>query len=217
MVQLESYVHKYNSHRDEINQIIKEKNHRYSKIEENMSQYNWQCALESQKVLPRFWTPVLESNAIKITDEDELSNPALLITYLGTLERVIAKRKEQIEKVKNNIKWANIATLENGKVVDNWDHILDVSDIGILSKNIKKEKENQNNSTIFEFEKFYTPDKEKQLSVEYEKALAEKCVGCDYPDPINVQKEGCDFCPNREYVDGKCVLKKIPDQVRNDK
>ena len=73
----------------------------------------------------------------------------------------------------------------------------------LLLEYMKREKD------ALEFEKFYTPEKEKQLSEEYEKALAEKCVSCDTPDPLdNIPKEDCNQCPNREYVDGKCVLKK---------
>ena len=80
------------------------------------------------------------------------------------------------------------------------------NNLHLVFGNIKKEKEGH--AAIFEFEKFYTPEKEKQLLAEYEKTLAEKCVGCDYPEPLDVQRDSCDLCPNREYVDGKCVLKK---------
>ena len=31
---------------------------------------------------------------------------------------------------------------------------------------------------------------------------------CDASEPITTTKENCDLCPNREYVDGKCILKK---------
>ena len=81
-----------------------------------------------------------------------------------------------------------------------------------LASNMRREKEN--NATIAEFEKFYTPDKEKQLLKEYEKAVSQRCVGCDYPEPLKISKIHCEECSNREYVDGKCILKK--DKIQNE-
>ena len=82
----------------------------------------------------------------------------------------------------------------------------------IRQENLKAEKENfQIEQKNFEIEKqfreYYTPEKTQQLIKEYKKVLAERCVGCDYPKPLSIFEDSCKECPNRAYVDGKCVLK----------
>lgn len=83
----------------------------------------------------------------------------------------------------------------------------------IREENLKTEKENaeiekENAKIEKQFREYYTPEKTKQLIKDYEKVLSEKCVGCDYSQPLNISEYECKECPNREYVNGKCVLKK---------
>lgn len=82
----------------------------------------------------------------------------------------------------------------------------------IRERNLKVEKENaqieQKNVEIEkQFQAYYSPEKMLQLFNDYEKAISEKCVGCDYSKPLDLGDGDCKKCPNREFVNGKCVLK----------
>ncbi|MDY6407088.1 MAG: hypothetical protein SPL08_00090 [Pseudomonadota bacterium] len=180
-LQLERDISKYNSEIVEINQIIDEKNSR-------VATYNNLCKVESDILK----SPVNYSdfgNGLSSPTFRKIRCPSDLLKQCEKiLESIIQQRLREVEPVE-------------GEMEDN-----QRNNLHLVFGNIKKEKEGH--AAIFEFEKFYTPEKEKQLLAEYEKTLAEKCVGCDYPEPLDVQSNSCDLCPNREYVDGKCVLKK---------
>lgn len=82
----------------------------------------------------------------------------------------------------------------------------------IQKDNLETEKQNaERERKNAEFEKqfldYYTPEKTEQLIKDYEKAIAEQCVGCDYPEPLAVSEYDCQKCPERIFVDDKCVLR----------
>lgn len=69
------------------------------------------------------------------------------------------------------------------------------------------ERERKNAEIEKQFLDYYTPEKTEQLIKDYEKAIAEQCLGCDYPEPLAVSKYDCQKCPERIFVDDKCVLR----------
>lgn len=96
--------------------------------------------------------------------------------------------------------------MEYREKIDKHNAVRQTTNLGTLYTNMMLEKEN--NEAIVEFEKFYTPEKEKQLLKEYEKVVSKRCVGCEYPEPLNVPQRDCQQCANREFVNGECVLKR---------
>ena len=50
-------------------------------------------------------------------------------------------------------------------------------------------------------------DSDDWVREDYVEVLSKKCVGCDYPESLNVAEYVCEECPNRKYEDGKCILK----------
>ncbi|MBE6446488.1 MAG: hypothetical protein E7021_03705 [Alphaproteobacteria bacterium] len=82
----------------------------------------------------------------------------------------------------------------------------------IQEENLKTEKQNaererKNAEIEKQFLDYYTPEKTEQLIKDYEKAIAEQCLGCDYPEPLSVSKYDCQKCPERIFVDDKCILR----------
>ena len=72
---------------------------------------------------------------------------------------------------------------------------------------INAEIERENAEIEKQFLDYYTPEKTEQLIKDYEKAIAEQCLGCDYPEPLSVSKYDCQKCPERIFVDDKCILR----------
>ena len=181
---LEGEIQWDNSSIKNINQIFKEKNNSLREKKETINGTLDRCRVSSKSEKIPFHThePIIVHNGYYGF------KGGLLRSYVDILDRIIKSRSAEIKEVRNEYQHQQSDSLYN------------------LARNMKIEKEN--NAIVSEFEKFYTPEREKQLLAEYEKALAEKCVGCDYLEPLDVQKESCDLCLNREYVDGKCVLKK---------
>ena len=77
----------------------------------------------------------------------------------------------------------------------------------LLGGIIGAERERKNAEIEKQFLDYYTPEKTEQLIKDYEKAIAEQCLGCDYPEPLSVSKYDCQKCPERIFVDDKCVLR----------
>ena len=183
ILQLEREIPEYNSEIVEVNQIIGEKNGK-------VATYHNHCQIEADILKDQspidsgFWG----YEEPFIIPRKKQSPSDLLNQCEKKLEYVIQERSREIEDIERQM--------------DDYQR----ENLRRVFRNIKEEKANY--ATIFEFEKFYTSEKEKQLLKEYEKALSEKCVGCDYPKALSVQKESCDLCSNREYVDGKCILKR---------
>ena len=67
------------------------------------------------------------------------------------------------------------------------------------------ERERKNAEIEKQFLDYYTPEKTEQLIKDYEKAIAEQCLGCDYPEPLAVSEYDCQKCPEGIFVDDKCV------------
>ena len=184
---LEMEVLQDNDRIEEINQMIKEKNSLFKDKIKIIKEYNEKCEISP---------PFVIGNGLALGRGRVFYTPntSNLQQYIETVKLAIKPNLDEIaEKEKHNL-------------------FLRRANLDYTFWNMKREKENL--VTIPEFEKFYTPEKEKQLLAEYEKALNEVCVGCDYSDLNEYQ---CGKCPNREYVDEKCVLKKeILNQVQND-
>lgn len=184
---LEMEVLQDNDRIEEINQMIKEKNNLFKDKIKIIKEYNEKCEIRH---------PFVIGNGLALGGGRVFYTPntSNLQQYIETVKLAIKSNLDEIaEKEKHNL-------------------FLRRTNLDYTFWNMKQEKENL--VTIPEFEKFYTPEKEKQLLAEYEKALNKVCVGCDYSDLNEYQ---CGKCPNREYVKGKCVLKKeILNQVQND-
>ena len=186
ILQIERNIEDENLEIVEINQVIQEKGDKYKKI----AQYNHLCEVKPDaqyhygEILSGRWD---DSIVIHVLDQ-VCDMRFLLQQYVEGLEYIIKPRLDGLELLEGEEKDRQYRNLHT------------------CFDNLKLEK--TNDATLLEFEKFYTPEKEKQLLHEYEKVLSERCVSCDYPEPLDIQKENCNLCPNRDYVDGKCVLKK---------
>ena len=192
MEQLQSEIYERNSKIIEVNRIIDEKNDFFKKKQKLLNKYEDICRIASYYKYPPHIPTSVDSRGEKSIDIDTTS----LQGYLKSVEQAIANNLKKVESVE-----------ENNSNGEGWN-------LKYLLDNVLWEK--ANDIAISEFEKFYTPEKEKQLLKEYEKAQNEVCVGCDYPEPLRLNEDDCKECANREYVDGKCVLKKeILNQVQN--
>lgn len=170
-------IQKENSRIKEANEIIQDKNNLLQEKIKTVKQYNDRCKLG----LDIIWG-IKDESSSRVFLIPDTSN---IQAYLKTAEQAIADNLKEMERVEEK----NLS--------------LERTNYHSLLYNMISEKEN--NLTIPEFEKFYTPEKEKQLLAEYEKAVSEHCVGCDYPDLNEYQ---CAKCPNRKFVGGECILTK---------
>ena len=111
-----------------------------------------------------------------------------------SLQKAVKDYIEEINAIRSN----NLSKVDYNKRAYERNKEIEKRNADIERKNAEIEKQ---------FLDYYTPEKTEQLIKDYEKAIAEQCVGCDYPEPLAVSEYDCQKCPERIFVDDKCVLR----------